>query len=94
MQIEMQRKKISNFSKVFRAFLEKVVFSNLKPVNIFEWNFQEGFLIDIHLNEGLVDKPGHHLMPAMPIFQKQDFFEKGPKSQQFLKKNNFFLHFL
>ena len=42
--------KFQNFQNlfVFRAFLEKVVFSNLKPVNIFEWNFQEGFLIDIH----------------------------------------------
>ena len=48
-QLEMQ-KKILIFQNlcVFRAFLEKVVFSNLKPVNIFEWNFQEGFLIDIH----------------------------------------------
>ena len=41
-------------------------------------------------NEGLVDKHGHHLMPAMPIFQKHGFFEKGPKSQQFLKKIIFF----
>ena len=38
MQIEMQKKKIQIFQNlfVFRAFLEKVVFSNLKPVNIFE----------------------------------------------------------
>ena len=37
LQLEMQ-KKFENFQKllVFRAFLEKVVFSNLKPVNIFE----------------------------------------------------------
>ena len=41
-------------------------------------------------NEGLVDKHGHHLMPAMPIFQKHGFFEKGPKSQQFLKKLKIF----
>ena len=41
-------------------------------------------------NEGLVDKHGHHLMPAMPIFQKNVFFEKGPKSLQFLKKIIFF----
>ena len=36
-------KKILNFSKMldFRAFIEEVV-------NSFEWNFQEGFLIDIH----------------------------------------------
>ena len=48
-QLEMQKKiKIFQNLCVFRAFLEKVVFSNLKPVNIFEWNFQEGFLIDIN----------------------------------------------
>ena len=49
LQLEMQ-KKFEIFQKllVFRAILEKVVFSNLKPVNIFEWNFQEGFLIDIN----------------------------------------------
>ena len=43
------KKRFEIFQKllVIRAFLEKVVFSNLKPVNIFEWNFQEGFLIDI-----------------------------------------------
>ena len=37
MQKEIQ-KKIQIFQNlfVFRAFLEKVVFSNLKPVNIFE----------------------------------------------------------
>ena len=36
-QIEMQKKnQIFQNLFVFRAFLEKVVFSNLKPVNIFE----------------------------------------------------------
>ena len=35
-------------------------------------------------NEGLADKHGHQLMPAMLIFQKHGFFEKGSKSQQFL----------
>ena len=37
----------------------------------------------------------HHLMPAMRIFQKHSFLEKGPKRQQILKnkeKKNF--HFL
>ena len=41
-------------------------------------------------NEVLVDKHGHHLMPAMPIFQKQCFFKKAPKNQQFILKSKSF----
>jgi len=33
-------------------------------------------------------------MPAMPIFLKHGFFEKGAKSQQFLKKFKMFFAFL
>ena len=44
-------------------------------------------------NEGLVDKHGCHLMPAMPILQKHRFFEKGPKIQQFWKNYKTFFGF-
>ena len=37
-------------------------------------------------NEGIVDKHGHHLMPATPIFLKHRFFKIGPQNQHFLKK--------
>ena len=95
-QIELQKKnQIFQNLFVFRAFLEKVgFFSNLKPVNIFNQTFRKASSLIFTENKGLADKLGHHLMPAMPIFQNHGFFEKGSNSQQFLKTLKKFFAFL
>ena len=46
--------------------LESFVF--LEPVNILEWNFQEGFPLRFLKNEPILDGHGNCLMPATPIF--------------------------
>ena len=90
LQLEMQ-KKFEIFQKllVFRAFLEKVVISNLYQSIFLNESFRKAFSLIFTKNEGIVDKHGPNLMPATPIFLKHWFFKRGPKNQQFLKKKNF-----
>ena len=86
LQLEMQ-KKFEIFQKllVFRAILEKVVFSRNQSIFLNE-TFRKASSLILIKNEGIVDKHGHHLMPATPIFLKHRFFKIGPKNQHFLKK--------
>ena len=79
-----EMKKKSNFSKGFwflGHFLKKSGFgkwTTLKPVNIFEWNFQEGFLIEIDwkwMYSGWVWLP---FDACHAHFPKNYFFKKGP----------------
>ena len=50
--------------------------------------------MSFHENEPILDGRGNHLMPAMPIFQKQCFFKKSPKNLTNFGKFKIFLHFL
>ena len=58
--------------------LQSFVF--LRPVNIFEWNFQECFPIEFPWKWSYFFGHGNCLMPAMPIFQKHCFFKNCPKN--------------
>ena len=79
-----EMKKNSNFSKTFwllGPFLKKSGFgkwATLKLVNIFEWNFQEGFLIEFNrkwMYSGWVLPP---FDACHAHFPKTYFFKKGP----------------
>ena len=70
--------KFSTFVSFLGQFLKKWCFVTLKPVKIFEWNFQQSFLIEIHekwIHNGWACPP---FCACHAHFSKTLIFQKWP----------------
>ena len=70
--------KFSTFVSFLGQFLKKWCFVTLKPVKIFEWNFQQSFLIEIHekwIHNGWACPP---FRACHAHFSKTLIFQKWP----------------
>ena len=76
---KMKKKmKFSTFVSFLGQSFKKWCFVTLKPLNIFEWNFQQSFLIEIHekwIHNGLACPPFH---ACLAHFSKTLIFQKWP----------------
>ena len=75
---EKKNLKFSTFVSFLGQFLKKWCFVTLKPVKIFEWNFQQSFLIEIHekwIHNGWACPP---FCACHAHFSKTLIFQKWP----------------
>ena len=61
-------------------FLKNWWFLTFKWIKIFEWNFQQIFLIKFCEQPIQIGWAWPHLMPAPPVFQQYYFFKNDPKN--------------